>query len=606
MRSTARWLAWTAGGLGLLAAAFAWHALWGRPWSIDWFFTRVHLEELRADPERASVQRRLPRWLDPSARRLTDVSPAADAAGYARARRQLELLQGYDCEALSLEPRTSCAVLAHALRMKLEGERWRYHGYLLTPLFGVHDTLPAYLAAQHPIADRRDADDYLARLEALPAKFDGLLAGLAERERRGLTPPRRLVDQVLAALQAQIAVEPAQHLLHRSFRSRLDGVAPPIDADERRRLLAAAEAALAEAVYPAYRRLIAHFERLARQSSTDHGVWALPDGDAYYAYLVRLHTSTAISPDEAHALGIREVARLHLELDPALRALGLDGGSIGDRLARLAARAEQRFEPDRAGRVAILARLRQLVGEAEAASRPWFERWPRATVQIEPVPAARAPLAPGAYYSAPAADGSRPGLFWVNLRNVDELPRFALSTLAHHEAVPGHHLQSAWQLEREALPAFRQLLAYPAFAEGWAMYAERLAGEIGLRRDPLDAIGRLQAEMFRAVRLVVDTGLHHHRWSREQAIDYLREKTGLTASDATAEVDRYLMQPAQALSFQIGLLRILALRERAQRALGPRFDLRRFHSAVLDGGRLPLDLLEWRIDAYIAREQAAR
>jgi uncharacterized protein (DUF885 family) len=603
MRARRRVLAWVAAGLVLLATAFGWQALFGRPWSIDGFFARVHREDLAADPERASLQRRLPRWLDHSARRLTDLSPAADSAGFARARRQLALLDGYNCDALTLERRTSCRVLRDGLASRLEGERWRYHGYPLTPVFGLHDTVPAYLAGQHQILDRGDAEDYLTRLRALPAKFDGLLEGLAEREQRGMRPPRLLVEQVLSGLRAQVAPAADVHLLYSSFSSRLERIEPALAAGEQARMLDEAEQLLREAVYPAYARLIAHFEKLAAGAAQNRGVWALPDGDAYYAYLVRLHTSSAISPDEAHALGIREVARLHIELDAALRAVDLRDGAIGDRLQQLAAREDQRFAADRAGRVAILAHLRQRVAEAETSSRPWFERWPTASVRIEPVPVLRARAAPGAYYTGPAADGSRPGVFWVNLRNVDELPRFALATLAHHEAVPGHHLQSAWQLERDDLPAFRALLAYPAFAEGWAMYAERLASEVGPRRDPLEEVGRLQAEMFRAVRLVVDTGLHHRRWSREQAIDYLREKTGLTATDAVAEVERYLVLPGQALSFQIGLLRILALRERAQRELGPRFDLRRFHTAVLDGGRLPLDLLEWRIERYIADER---
>jgi uncharacterized protein (DUF885 family) len=387
MRRTARGIAWVGGSLVLLVAAFAMQTLLFRPWSIDWFFSRVHLEELLADPERASVQRRLPRWIDRSSRQLTDVSPAAEDAAYARARRQLRLLRGYDCSRLPLEPRTSCLVLEDSLMLRIEGERWRYHGYPLNQLFGVHNTLPAYLAGQHTIDDVGDADDYLLRLQALPLKFDGLLAGLAERERRALLPPRLLVDQVLADLRAQIAPPPSQHLLVSSLRRRLAQLPPEQLAEaERERLLAAAAAVVEAAVYPAYRRVIAHFEALLPQARADHGVWSLPDGDAYYAYLVRLHTSSALSPDQVHALGTREVARLHIELDRALRAVGLAEGNVGDRLAGLAARDEQRFAADRGGRVAILAGLRQLVAEAEGASRPWFERWPAATVRIEPVP----------------------------------------------------------------------------------------------------------------------------------------------------------------------------------------------------------------------------
>lgn len=583
-----------AAALGLLL-----HAWLGQPLRIEWLFARVQVEELRADPERLGQQGGALAWFERASRRLTEISPEARSEGFARARRQLAVLDHYDCDALVGEVRSSCRLLGYVLRMRVEGERWRHYDHPLNPLFGLQNTLPAWLAGQHPIATPKDAEDYVARLDAVAPKIEGLLAELRERQAAGIHPPRFLVAAVLADLRAFIAVAPAQNPLVTGFVERLQ-VLP--DARLPQALRASfereAQAAIERSVYPAWRQLIAHYEALRPLAREDHGVWALPAGEAYYAYSVRLHTTSGVSPLQAHRIGLDAVGRLEAEIEPRLQALGLYEGSIGERFVQLAQRPANAFAAGEEGRAQALALARAMAGEATRASAPAFSRLPRARLRIEPVPALRERGAPGAYYSPPAASGAD-GVVYLNLRAVEELPRHALRTLIHHEAVPGHHLQGALAAEATGLPAFRRSMGFSAYAEGWAMYAEGLAGELGLLPTPEDELGRLQAELFRAARLVVDTGLHQLRWTPAHAEQYLRQRVGLGEVEARAEVERYLVYPGQALAFQIGLTRFRALRGGAEARLGPRFRLPDFHDALLDGGRLPLDLLEQRVEAWI-------
>lgn len=581
------------------------HTWLGQPLRIEWFFARMQVEELRADPERLAMQGGALARFERARRRLTDVSPQAHTRAFERARRHLEVLDRYDCHLLGDAARSSCEVLGHALRMRVEGERWRHHDHPLNPVFGLQNSLPAWLAGQHTLASPADAEAHVARLDAVATKIDGLLADLRERQTAGVLPPRFLVAAVLADLRAFVAVPPAQSLLHTGFVERLralpDAQMPPALRDA---FALASLRAIERSVHPAWRQLIAHFEALRPLAREDLGVWALPAGEAFYGYSVRLHTTTALSPLQVHRIGLDEVERLEAEIDPRLRALGLAEGSVGERMVLLARRPANAFAAGEAGRAEALAAARQMADAAKRASATAFNRLPGSELRIEPVPPARERGAPGAYYSPPASPGE-PGTVYLNLRSLGDLPRFALRTLIHHEAVPGHHLQGSLAAEDTSLPAFRRALNFSAYAEGWAMYAEGLAGELGLLATPEDELGRLQAELFRAARLVVDTGLHQLRWTPAHAEQYLRQRVGLGEAEARAEVERYLVYPGQALAFQIGLLRMREWRARAETRLGPRFNLPAFHAAVLEGGRLSLDLLERRVERWIEARLAS-
>ena len=292
-------------------------------------------------------------------------------------------------------------------------------------------------------------------------------------------------------------------------------------------------------------------------------------------------------------------------MDAILRDAGLTEGTIGARVQQLAKSPEQLYPDTDAGRAAILKDYQRIIDEIDAGLDPYFATRPKIGVKVERVPTFSEKTAPGAYYMPPSLDGKRPGTFYANLRNVAEVPRMGMRTLSYHEAIPGHHFQIAIQQELKGLPMFRKLLPFTAYAEGWALYSERLAWEAGFQQEPLDNLGRLQAEMFRAVRLVVDTGLHAKRWTREQAIQYMLDHTGMGNDDVTAEIERYLVNPGQALAYKVGMMKILELRERARDALGKDFDIREFHDVVLTNGSMPMAILERTVDEWIAREKAA-
>lgn len=335
-------------------------------------------------------------------------------------------------------------------------------------------------------------------------------------------------------------------------------------------------------------------------------MWALPDGGRFYQYEIELNTTTTMTADEIHALGLSEVARITAEMDRLLQAAGYTEGTVGQRMHALAQSPAQHYPNSDEGRARILADYQAIIDEISGGLDRYFGTKPKAKVVVKRVPALAEKTAPAAYYVPPALDGSRPGTFFANLHDVGKTAKFAMRTTAYHEAVPGHHLQGSIAQELEGLPIFRTVIPFTAYGEGWALYAEQLAWEAGYEKDPLDDLGRLQAELFRSVRLVVDTGLHAKRWRREQAIDYMTSTTGMPEGDVVIEIERYMVQPGQALAYKIGMMKILQLRERARSALGSRFDLREFHDAVLRNGAIPLAILERVVDDYVARKKLVR
>lgn len=601
----ARFFRWSlrAALLFLLALLlFVLHSLYFKPLHIRIFYERTFLGFALESPQLISGLGLLPDWADWTAGKLDDYSEAKGDAQYARLREALDTLRRYDRDSLA-DPLSYDALEAF-LQVQLDGERFRYHSYPLNQLFGIQSNLPSFMASQHRIGGRSGAEAYLSRLREIPRVAAEVKEGLEKREALGILPPTFVVEKVTAEMEAFVATEPKQNILYTTLAEKLPKAADPIPEAEQARLLAEAEQVIREAVYPAYQGWIDYYRGLLPKTRGNHGVWALPDGEAFYRYMVRLHTTTDMTPDAVHELGLREVARIEAEMDAILRGEGLEEGSIGERVRAIAARPDQRYPDTDEGRARILADYQAMIDEIDAGLGPWFNLRPTQPVKVERIPEFKEKTSPGAYYQPPALDGSRPGVFYANLRSVEEIPKFGMRTLAYHEGIPGHHFQLAIQQTIEGVPTFRKLLPVTAYAEGWALYAERLASEAGFQPTPLDELGRLQAEMFRAVRLVVDTGLHHQRWTREQAIDYMVEKTGMPQTDVVAEIERYLVMPGQALAYKVGMNTILDLREEARAALGERFDIRGFHDVVLKSGALPLGLLQRRVREWIAAEAA--
>lgn len=588
--------------IGLLIA----HTIWFKPLKIDWFFERVFAEYAVKNPEMLSGMRMLPSWMDWYSDDLADASLAAEDQMRAKLSDDLATLRSYDRAALDPGRQTSYDMLDYFLAMQDEGDRFRHHDYPLNQLFGLQNELPTFMATQHPVTSAAEAADYIARLDKFPLKFDQTMEGLKAREAAGIVPPQFVIAKVLDEMQRFVGVPAQQNLLYVTFAEKLAKIpAETMDEATRTRLLAEVERAVEGSVYPAYRGFIAYYQALQPKATGNHGVWALPDGEAMYAWAVRQHTTTDMSAEQVHALGLSEVARIEAEMDAILQAQGLAEGSVGERVQEIAKRPDQLYPDTEAGRAQIIADFQRIIDDIDAGLGDAFALRPKAKVKVERVPAFREKTAPGAYYNTGAFDGSRPGIFYINLRDAAEMPRFSMRTLAYHEAIPGHHFQSTIQQEMTGVPMFRKVLPFTAFSEGWALYGERLAWELGFHQDPLDNLGRLQAEMFRAVRLVVDTGMHAKRWTREQAIAYMQEKTGMSEIDVVAEIERYLVNPGQALAYKVGMNKILELRERARRELGERFVLSHFHDFLLASGDMPLMLLERRVDAWIAQQKTS-
>jgi uncharacterized protein (DUF885 family) len=599
-----KWLSISLLVLILAAAAFVtwqWHT--DKPLRIGWLYERIFMQFALDDPELLSMMRVLPSWLDFHSDDLTDASMARGERQMDKLERDLASLRAYDRETLDDEGRLSYDILDYFLSQQVANRRWQYHNFPVNQMFGVQSNLPNFMVNMHPVQDLGDARNYVSRLRQFPVKFVQVLEGLRHRESIGVLPQRFVVDKVLEQMRAFIADAPEQHLLYVSLSGKLDDLGGALSADDRQAVLADAQAAIADAVYPAYRELIAYLEHLQGIVHADHGAWSLPDGLAYYDDQIKVHTTTDMSADQVHAIGLAEVERIAAEMDAILRAEGLVDGSIGERMQVINRRPDQLFPDTDEGREQILAEYQRIIDEISAGLDPYFDVRPTAKVEVRRVPAFSEKTAPGAYYQPPAMDGSRPGVFYANLRSVAELPRFGMRTLAYHEGVPGHHFQIAIMQELKGVPTFRRLLGFTAYSEGWALYTERLAWEAGFQSQPLDNLGRLRDEMFRAVRLVVDTGMHAKRWTREQAIDYMLANTGMVETDVVAEIERYLVNPGQALAYKVGMLKILELRERARAALGERFDIREFHNQVLTRGAMPLALLERQIDTWIAAKR---
>ena len=571
-----------------------------KPYSIDLFYNRVFLRAALMDPELLTRLRVLePLSLEFHNDDLTDASPRHTEAQAKLMRDSLEVLEDYDRDALTDDQQLSYDVLHWYLKNQVEGERFIYHNYPVNQLFGVQSDLPSFMLSAHQIGHPEDARNYILRLSRFPEKFAGLIESLQLREQRRILPPRFAVDKVLEEMRAFIAVPPTEHVLYTNLSDKLAGLEDLPDGLGAA-LLEDAANEIEASVYPSYRQLIQYFERLRFKAAENHGVWALPSGSDFYNWTIAQHTTTRLDAESIHEIGLNEVKRIEREMDALLDAEGYRSGTVGERMRALGQESRFRFPDTAAGRAQIINEFQVIIDQIDAGIDPYFGVRPKVGVEVRRVPEFRERTAPGAYYEQPPLDGSQPGVFFVNLRNTDEVQRFSMRTLAYHEAVPGHHFQIAIQQELTGVPIFRKVLPFTAFVEGWALYAERLAKEMGFTEDPYDDLGRLQDELFRAVRLVVDTGLHHKRWSREEAIAYMRAITGRPETDIVAEVERYLVLPGQALAYKIGMLRMLELRDRARRRLGNRFDIKAFHDRVLSGGSLPLTVLEREVDRYIS------
>jgi uncharacterized protein (DUF885 family) len=607
MKRVLKWGALVLFGLLALVTALGLHTWYAKPLSINWFYNRVFLQFALETPELLTRLRVLEQvGIRSHNAKLDDASIAQEARTFAQLKANYETLQRYDTSGFQGQDKLSYDILTQFLGTQVKGESWRFHDYPVNQLFGVQSSVPNLMAQAQQVNDATDAEHYIARLAAYPQKFREVVESVKHREARGVVPPKFAVEKVITQLQDFMAPGEKANALTVAFKEKLDKIAPEkLDAAAREALLKRVEEGVASHVFPAYRDLLAYLEQLRAKAIRNDGVWALPDGDKYYQYQIESNTTTTMKAEEIHQLGLREVARIGTEMDRILAESGYTQATRALRMKALSESPSQLYADSDDGRAQILKDYQSIIDEINTDLSKYFNTQPKAKVEVKRMPVYTEKSAPAAYYNGPPLDGSKPGTFYANLRDVKEIPKFGMRTLAYHEAIPGHHMQVAIASELKGLPMFRTIIPFTAYMEGWALYAEQFAWETGYQKNPLDNLGRLQAEMFRAVRLVVDTGMHAKRWTREQAIEYMVANTGMPEAEVVTEIERYLVMPGQALAYKVGMIKMLELRERAKTALGAKFDIREFHDEVLRNGAMPLAVLENVIDAYIAKKRSA-
>jgi uncharacterized protein (DUF885 family) len=533
-----------------------------------------------------------PRYND---RLPNSIGPQHRARVRAMNERYLAEAQAIDVATLSPADRISHEIFVHERERIRAGERFPDHLLPVSQTGGLTTLMPALGSGTNaqPFATTRDYENWLQRLDGLVTWLDQAIVNMREGVAKGVVQPRPVMEKVLPQLEAMIVAKAEDSTFYAPVRTFPEAVSPA----DRERLTRAYTRAIEDDVVPAYRRLrdFVRDEYLPKTRSTV--AWsALPDGAAWYAHYVQEHTTTDMTAGEIHQLGLGEVARILGEMERVRQQVGFDG-DLEAFFTHLETDPQFYFTNGED----LLAGYRELQVRIDAALPNLFSVFPKANYEVREVEAFRAQSAAGASYQQPSADGSRPGIFYVNTYNLTAQPKFGMETLSLHEASPGHHFQVTIQQELEDLPRFRRFGSdYTAYVEGWALYAEYIGKELGMFTDPYQWFGRLNDEQLRAMRLVVDTGLHAKGWSREQAIQYMLDNSTLAPSDVESEVERYIAWPGQALGYKVGDLRIQALRHRAEAELGDKFDVRAFHREVLGDGAVPMDVLEAKIERWIA------
>ena len=592
----------------IAATAFVYELVWKHPLRFNWMLNRQAIAFVMDRPQIITQIGFLDgTWLDFHSGKLDPYSLDERRKSFDELRDDEAEIRGWNRDRLDAQEKLSYDIVLWSFDRQLADQKYPWLGagdalYPINPAFGVQKDLPNFLLSSHQIRNARLARHYVERLRAMGAVLDAVTADVARQAKAGVIAPDFTIDGSIDQIKSLIAPSPEKNTLVTNLADKSAKIG--MDEGERKQLVDDATQAVRDVVYPAYRRMIAEEQVLRKQATHDAGVWRLKDGDKYYADQLKQLTSTDMTPDEIHAYGLSEVARVSAEADADLKSVGLTEGSVGERLDKLMADPRFLYTNDEAGRARMLAHYKELLGHVRTLLPQYFSKLPKAPLDVRRVPPFSEKGSAGAYYEPPTLDGSKPGIFFANLRDVKETPMWAMPTLAYHEGIPGHHLQIATAMELQGLPLLRRFQFIPAFSEGWALYAEHLASDIGLyKNDPYGDLGRLQAELFRAARLVVDTGIHAEHWSREQAIQYMESVTGMAPSDVTAEVERYVVWPGQACAYKIGMKTILGLREQAKADLGAKFDIKQFHALVIENGAMPLWLLQKNVDRWIAGKQ---
>ena len=586
----------------VIAASF-W--FWITPVGVNNYINKVSIQIATDSPELLTRLGLIDNTLlDFHSGRLADYTKEGDERSLEKLRRARAGLDRYGPEGLDGQDLLSWKIAAWLFDDWLMDAEMEYSGYRVNQISGITVSLPEFLTDAHAIVDRRSADRYLSRLTEFGRVLREVKDRVVDDREHGVIPPDFVIEKSLAGMHQFIAEGAADNVLVTDFASRLSAVGE-IDVEEQALLVADARARVEGQVIPGYAGMIALFEELATQTNHDAGIWRIPNGDAIYRHRLRSSTTTDYTPEQVHEIGLSEVVRIEGEMHAILDSQQIPDGDIATRVRVVMEDPTQQFDNTDEGREEMIAYLESFDEKVMARVADFFITIPPQPLEIVRVPVHAQDSSAGGYYSSPALDGSRPGRFYINQKSTADNPRWTLPTLMIHEGSPGHHFQLSASQLIEDVPLLRKLSPFNAFTEGWALYSERIAKtDMGLYDDdPLGDLGRLQAEMFRAVRLVVDTGIHAKRWSREEAIEYMLAKTGMTEDEVTREIERYSVWPGQATGYKTGQLAILELRETAEEALGESFDIRQFHELLLMNGAMPLALLKDQVTAWVDQQQ---
>lgn len=539
---------------------------------------------------------------------LEDLSDEKAKADQKVWERQLaDLKKNIKFESLDVQTQLSYKLFEREAAREAEEFKYRFDIYPVSQMRGVHAQMPTFMINIHKVDDVKDAEAYIARLRGFPKLFDQVLVNLKVREDKGVVAPRFVFPLVLDACHKIIQGKPFDSRpndspLLEDFKKKVAALIKT-DGATRDRLMADATNALTESVKPAYEKLIAFLQEQAKRATEDAGVWKFKDGAEFYESALHRTTTTHMNAKEIHGTGLNEMARIHDEMNKIREKVGFKG-DLHAFFKFMREDQQFRLANNEQGRAKYLAMATDIIDMMKKRLDELFVTKPKADIVVKAVEGFREKSAGKAFYQQPAPDGTRPGMFYVNLRDMQDTPTYELEALAHHEGIPGHHMQIAIAQELNGIPKFRKFSrGYTAYTEGWGLYSELTPKEIGLYADPYSDFGRLSLELWRAGRLVVDTGIHDKKWTREQAIDYLTKNTPNTAADCTDSINRYIVMPSQATAYKVGMLKILALREKAKKSLGNKFDIRQFHEVVLSNGSVPLDVLEELVDRWIKSKQ---
>jgi len=537
-----------------------------------------------------------------------DISSDQMAEDLKQAKARLDYLESeVDLAALDSVTQISYKLYKLNLENEIEDYEYRFYNYPVNQMFGLHASVPAFLINKHRIDSVADAKAYISRIKGVKPLFTELRNQLGIRETNQIVPPKFVLDRVLEDSQNILKGQPfdessMQMPILADFQAKVEAL--DIDTETKAILLQEANQALKDSLQPAYEELITFIESQKVRATTEDGAWKFPRGDKFYAIALNRATTTEMTAEEIHQLGLDEVERIHTEMEAIKDEVGFEG-SLQDFFEFMRNDEQFYYEDSDAGRAAYMKEAKRIIDSMRARLNELFITKPKAEIVVKRVEAFREKSAGKAFYNSPAPDGSRPGIYYANLFDIKAMPKYQMQALAYHEGIPGHHMQLAIAQELEGIPKFRKFGGYTPYVEGWGLYCEYLPKEMGAYKDPYADFGRLAMELWRACRLVVDTGIHDKKWTREEGIAFYKDNTPNAESDCIKMVERHIVMPGQATAYKVGMNKILDLRAKAEKALGETFDIRQFHEVVLGQGAVPLSILEELIDDYIAEKLKA-